>query len=111
MVVVGGAALQHLGIVERTTADVDVIALGVGTGGNIRLAQPEPIPPALERAIATVARDLGLPRNWMNTMVASQWKTGLPPHSPARPHGSEPRIPPLGDVVAKVIEHVGARLH
>lgn len=79
VVLVGGAALRLLGIVERTTADVDVIALGVGTGGNIRLVPPEPIPEALARAIALVARDLDLPPNWMNTVVASQWKTGLPP--------------------------------
>lgn len=79
VVLVGGAALRLLGVVQRTTADVDVIALGIGTGGSIRLAPPEPLPVALDRAIATVARDLDLPPNWMNTTVAGQWKTGLPP--------------------------------
>ena len=79
VVVVGGAALNLLGIVARTTRDVDVIALSEGAGGMPRLTSPAPMPPALERAIAIVARDLGIPPDWMNTMVASQWQTGLPP--------------------------------
>jgi hypothetical protein len=79
VVVVGGAALNLLGTVARATRDVDVIALGVGKGEAVRLVLPEELPTALSRAIATVARDLDIPVDWMNTMVASQWRTGLPP--------------------------------
>lgn len=78
VVVVGGAALNLLGIIERSTRDVDVIALGVATGGAVHLVRPESLPVTLQRAVATVARDLDLPANWMNTVVANQWRTGLP---------------------------------
>jgi hypothetical protein len=80
VVVVGGATLNLLGIVSRTTRDVDVIAQAYrDAGGTLRLAHAEPFPDALERAIATVARDLGLDRDWMNAAVGKQWSQGLPP--------------------------------
>ena len=41
VVVVGGAALNLLGVVERPTRDVDVIALGVPETGAMRLTKPE----------------------------------------------------------------------
>lgn len=80
VVIVGGAALNLLGFVSRTTRDVDVIAQSyTDAAGKRRLAQAEPFPPALEEAIATVSRDLSLPQDWMNTVVAKQWSQGLPP--------------------------------
>ncbi|HLM67798.1 MAG TPA: hypothetical protein VK358_09735 [Longimicrobium sp.] len=80
MVVVGGATLNLLGIVSRTTRDVDVIAQAYRDGaGSLRLAQAEPFPEALERATGTVARDLGLDADWMNAAVGKQWSQGLPP--------------------------------
>ena len=84
IVVVGGASLSLLGLVPRTTRDVDVIARaleedaeGVSTPGL--LVPPEPLPGPLVRAVRTVARDFGLPADWMNTDVALQWRSGLPP--------------------------------
>lgn len=62
IVVVGGSALNLLGVVERVTRDVDVIAVGY--------------PPD---AAALVAADLGLDEDWINTGPALQWKQGLPP--------------------------------
>lgn len=80
VVIVGGAALNLLGIVSRITRDVDVIAQAfTDAAGETRLAHAEPFPPALQEAIATVSRDLGLPRDWMNTAVVKQWSQGLPP--------------------------------
>jgi hypothetical protein len=80
VVVVGGATLNLLGIVRRTTSDVDVIAQAFREpGGRLRLGQAEPFPAALERAIETVARDLGLEPDWMNAVVGKQWVAGLPP--------------------------------
>ena len=56
--------------------DVDVIArMPVGEGTQ----HPEPLPPAVVRAAAAVTRDLGLPVEWLNTEIAAQWRTGLPP--------------------------------
>ncbi|MGH7644649.1 MAG: DUF6036 family nucleotidyltransferase [Gemmatimonadales bacterium] len=81
IVVVGGTALNLLGVVRRATRDVDVIAKAAprpeGVPGEIE--PPEPLPKALVEVVATVARDLGLPLDWLNTTVASQWRTGLPP--------------------------------
>lgn len=76
IVVAGGAALVLLGIVERPTVDVDVLARA-GVSGTIE--PPDPLPEPLLRAIAAVARDQGLLDTWMNTAVADQWRFGLPP--------------------------------
>lgn len=78
IVVAGGTALNLLGIVERTTRDVDVLAIVKGKAQLGHLTPPDPLPESLRKAIATVARDLGLPADWMNTVVGLQWKTGLP---------------------------------
>jgi hypothetical protein len=60
IVIVGGAALNLLGIVERTTRDVDVLAFAVpGKGDRPRLVEP--------------------PEDWLNTGPALQWRQGLPP--------------------------------
>jgi len=77
LVVVGGAALNLLGIVDRATIDVDVLAR-LGDDGQT-LQPPDLLPDALRRAIVAVARDRGLLENWMNTAVADQWRFGLPP--------------------------------
>jgi len=77
LVVVGGAALNLLGIVDRPTIDVDVLAR-VGDDGET-LQPPDPLPDALRRAVVAVARDRGLLETWVNTTVADQWRFGLPP--------------------------------
>jgi hypothetical protein len=90
VVILGGAALNLLGVVERSTADVDILAFAsLGTDdvpalGTLR-APPEPMPEPLTRAARTVARDLGLDSEWLNTGPALQWRAGLPP-------GLEPRV-------------------
>jgi hypothetical protein len=88
IVVVGGTALNLLGIVERTTRDVDVLAIvrSKPQAGGVVLAPPDPLPEPLRRAIATVARDFGLSEEWMNTVVGLQWQTGLPPGLERRLH-------------------------
>lgn len=77
LVAVGGAALRLQGFVERTTTDVDVIGRVLEDGHDVM--HPEPLPAVVVRAAATVARDLGLPPDWLNTEIAAQWRTGLPP--------------------------------
>jgi hypothetical protein len=78
IVVVGGASLNLLGLIERTTHDVDVIARTATAGGGT-LIPPDPLPDVLVHAIERVARDFGLADDWMNTAVARQWSQGLPP--------------------------------
>lgn len=75
IVVVGGAALNLLGLVSRATADADVIAFE----RNGELVPPETIPPAFSDGIAAVADSLGLAPDWLNTGPALQMRFGLPP--------------------------------
>lgn len=74
LVVVGGSALLALGIVERPTRDVDLVALRVGD----QLVKPDPLPPALVAAADRVRRDFGLPAGWLNAGPASLLDLGLP---------------------------------
>ena len=77
LVAVGGAALHLQGLVDRTTQDVDVIGRVREEGDD--MTHPEPLPEPVVRAARAVARDLGLPEDWLNTEIAAQWRTGLPP--------------------------------
>jgi hypothetical protein len=76
IVVVGGAALNLLGIVSRATSDVDILAF---RSGDQLVEPPSPLPAPLVRAIRAVARRLDLPEDWLNSGPALQWKQGLPP--------------------------------
>ena len=75
IVVLGGAALNLHGIVDRPTIDVDVLA----QEQEGRLVPPDPLPNSLQSAIVAIARSRGLLDHWMNTAVAGQWRVGLPP--------------------------------
>lgn len=73
IVVVGGATLNLLRLVERTTDDVDVIARAEPVGARPTvLVPPDPLPDALQRAIRRVARDFALAPDWINTEVGRQ---------------------------------------
>ena len=71
VVAVGGTALILQNIVERTTRDVDIIAIGrhLGEGEPTEIESPDPFPEALVLAISKVARDFGLPDDWMNSTI------------------------------------------
>ncbi len=91
IVVIGGAAVNLLGFVSRATTDVDILAFAQSdASGTLRLSPPdEPIPKVLLDASTTVAADLNLDPNWLNTGPASQWKSGLPPDLETRVHWTE----------------------
>jgi hypothetical protein len=74
LVVIGGSALQALGLVDRPTSDVDVVALTQGT----MLVTAKPLPAPLEAAAERVARDFALPRRWINPGPTSLLDFGLP---------------------------------
>ena len=78
IVVVGGSTLALRGWVARTTQDVDVIAQARDEGDRFRLIAPEPLSVALREAVIRVARDYGLPPDWLNTVIGAQWDFGLP---------------------------------
>jgi hypothetical protein len=75
LVVIGGSALISLGLVTRTTKDVDIMA---GVDPDRGLVDPRPLSPALQTAAAKVARELQLDPHWLNTGPADQVRAGLP---------------------------------
>ena len=79
ILVVGGVCIGFRGIQNRTTRDVDVIALVVGDPPHCELIPPDPIPEPLLSAVSRVARDYELQPDWLNTVVGKQWAGGLPP--------------------------------
>lgn len=74
LVVIGGSALIALGLVQRATRDIDVVAL-LEDGDLVR---PDPLPDRLVRARDRVARDFALPLDWLNAAPHSLLDFGLP---------------------------------
>jgi hypothetical protein len=74
LVVVGGSALLALGLVQRATQDVDIVALADGG----RLASAVNLPSELLSAAARVARDFGVSADWLNSGPAELLRFGLP---------------------------------
>jgi hypothetical protein len=72
--VVGGASLLALGLVTRTTRDVDVLAILEGE----ELVSAQPLPPVLLEAARVVAGDFGLTSDWLNPGPTSLLDLGLP---------------------------------
>jgi hypothetical protein len=74
LAVVGGSALLALGLISRSTRDVDVLAVVE----NDELVSAQPLPAALLDAAHTVALDFGLPDEWLNPGPTSLLDLGLP---------------------------------
>jgi hypothetical protein len=74
IVVIGGGALLLLGLIDRPTKDLDVVARV--EGGRWLSARPFPEP--LAQAVRDVAEALDLPENWMNPGPADLMDFGLP---------------------------------
>ena len=79
LVVCGGSALNVLGLVRRTTKDVDIVAFTeVDDKGNVQLKRADPFPAELTEASQKVARDFNLPERWLNPGPTSTVDFGLP---------------------------------
>jgi hypothetical protein len=83
LVVIGGSALLALGLGQRPTRDVDVVAF---VGRNGELQRSSPLPDALISARDRVATDFGLPEDWLNAGPDSLLDFGLPEGFEARLH-------------------------
>ncbi|MCK4646653.1 MAG: hypothetical protein KAU46_10400 [Candidatus Aminicenantes bacterium] len=79
MVVCGGAALNILEYVQRTTKDVDVIAfVNKDEDGAIFFKKTSPRKSEIVAAAKRVQRDFNLPENWLNTGPAPVLDFDLP---------------------------------
>jgi hypothetical protein len=76
VVVIGGGGLLLLGINDRPTRDLDLVAFVT----NGRLHTAEPLPPELAHAARETAELLGLADDWLNAGPTSLLRfPGLPP--------------------------------
>lgn len=78
LVVIGGTALAALGLISRTTKDVDVLGELVFTKQPPLIREIETFPDWLLEAAEKVRRDFDLAENWLNSGPTSQVRTGLP---------------------------------
>jgi hypothetical protein len=79
LLVCGGSALNILGLIERSTRDVDVLAyVKRGGKGEILIIKADPLKPELSAAATKIARDFNLPDKWLNAEPASAVDLGLP---------------------------------
>jgi len=79
ILVCGGSALNVLGLVQRATEDVDVLAyVKRNEAGEVYLVKAEPLIDELVAAAKKVARDFNLPEKWLNPGPASAVDLGLP---------------------------------
>ena len=77
--VCGGSALNVLGLVQRATKDVDVLAyVNRNTAGEVSFISADPLNKNLITASKKVARDFNLTENWLNAGPASATDLGLP---------------------------------
>lgn len=74
LVVIGGSALTILGLVERPTRDVDIVALLDGGA----LISAKPLPDAVLTARDAVAADFGVEEAWLNSGPGDLLRWGLP---------------------------------
>lgn len=78
IVVCGGTALAALGLVPRTTRDVDVLGEAVLEKQKIKIKKIDRFPQWFTEASEVVRRDFGLTKYWIDTGPAFQVESGLP---------------------------------
>jgi hypothetical protein len=80
LVLIGGGALLLLGLIERPTQDLDVVARVDGD----TWIRAEPLPDALVTAVADVSAALDLQDDWLNAGPTDLLSLGLPDGFEAR---------------------------
>ena len=79
LVICGGAALNAMHLIQRTTKDVDIVAL---MDSSNQLVDPAPLPEELLVAAKEVADTLNFPQDWLNNGPSSGegglFRLGLP---------------------------------
>ncbi len=79
LLICGGSALNILGLGQRATEDVDVLAyVKRDEEGKVSFVRADPLGTELNEAAKRVARDFNLPGNWFNPGPASAVDFGLP---------------------------------
>jgi len=78
IVVCGGSALHFLGLVDRTTKDVDILAFASSNNDFLNLVTARDLPEYLSDSIKIVSRDFKLPENWFNSGSTDLLTQGLP---------------------------------
>ena len=76
--VIGGAASNMLGLIERPTKDIDVVALADSDAGLVRIRNANPLPSELAAAVAEVALQMNVEPGWLNCGPANLVDWGLP---------------------------------
>jgi hypothetical protein len=75
----GGASLNLMGLVSRTTGDVDIIcAVVVSAKGKVRCLANIVMPARFTELVAEVGREMGLKEEWLNFGPAPLMDFGLP---------------------------------
>src|SRR5688500_6575932 len=95
LAVCGGAALHVRGLMTRgVTRDVDAFAVVRRRGGATTLVESAPMPDVLVREAEIVAKDFGLPPQWLNSGPTTLNDLGLPDGLEKRLHPVEygPRL-------------------
>jgi hypothetical protein len=72
--VIGGGSLLLMGLIQRATKDLDVVA--VVEQGAMRRGEPLPAP--VVEAVEDVARAMGLAKDWLNPGPSDLFTYGLP---------------------------------
>ena len=74
VLVAGGSGLLLLGVLDRPTQDVDLVAIRTGK----RWTKARPLPDQLRNAAEAVRGDLGLPVDWLDPGPTDLLDLGLP---------------------------------
>ena len=74
----GGASLNLMGLISRSTGDVDILCAVQVEKGKARLLTTTTLPPRLTELVAEVGHELGIKEEWLNFGPAPLLDFGLP---------------------------------